>query len=180
VQNKETIVTRHSRKTSRSQIIVILSALVCLGAVTMAAMIAFGPDIRAMFEQGPSPQDVRWGSHDRKQAGICLPSGQFIPWSQLKPELERNLLSQLSPDVPADSTVTAEIHEEKDCWIPSWTVSITNKNGNPIGRMWLGADPRKNWSSDGRIFVGTLDDPTQVWAAFRRYSDGSYRQVPLD
>ena len=120
----------------------------------------------------PEPQQVRWGPVDGREAGICI-SGcdKFIPWIELREEIQQRLLPQVSK-VPLGSTVALKDLAGKQ----DWTVQIIGSSGNEIGHVWFGPDPSNDWAFDGLVRVGKPTVPAVIWDTFQRYSDGSYRK----
>jgi hypothetical protein len=123
----------------------------------------------------PEAQRVAWGpslTPVPREAGICVNNcAEFIPWEELKEELEQQLFPQVSR-VPPGSTVTLKEYGGKQDWI----VQIVDPNWNEVGHVWLGRDPYNNWVDDGLVRVGSPGPPEIVWNTFQRYSDGSYRR----
>jgi formylglycine-generating enzyme required for sulfatase activity/tetratricopeptide (TPR) repeat protein len=118
-------------------------------------------------------QQVGWGpAFYEREAGICVNNcAEFIPWVELKEELQQQLLPQVSR-IPSGSTVTLKDSQEKQDWI----VQVVNQNGDEIGNIWFGTDPYNDWAFDGLVRVGSSSHPVVVWDAFQRHSDGSYRR----
>ena len=125
---------------------------------------------------GLEAQLTRWGPVDGKPAGICINSctaGIFIPWPELKSEIEERLLPQAVRAVPAGSTIVlGEFRGRKD-----WLVQIVNPDGKIVGCVWFGPDPGKKWAWDGLVRLGDApnDHTAVVWQVYQRYSDSSYR-----
>ncbi len=128
----------------------------------------------------PIAQKVRWKSEDEEgNPGLVVESDEgvdFISWSELSLELERELLIQLGR-VLGEKKYKVETGEFKGR--KNWLVALVDEGGNKVGSVWLGGDPYNNWRWDGLVRVGkALDDQTaRVWQIFERYSDGSYRRV---
>ena len=133
------------------------------------------------FGESPQPQKTRWGPVDGKPAGICIDScvtGIFIPWSELKAELEERLLLQVRT-VPIRCTVSlGEFRGRKD-----WIVRVLNPGGEEIANVWFGPDPYNGWAWDGLVRIGISEElgvpAPVVWQIFQRYSDGSYRRIKV-
>lgn len=121
----------------------------------------------------PRAQQVGWGpAFYKRKAGICVNNcAEFIPWVELKEELQQQLLSQLSW-ASRRSTITLKDHPGKQDWI----VQVLDPNGNEIGHVWFGPDPSNNWVFDGLVRVGRPIPPVIVRDTFQRYSDGSYQR----
>lgn len=120
----------------------------------------------------PRAQRVTWRGLITPGISIDDEPGVFIPWSQLKPEIEEQLLPKAARVVPAGSTITpGEFHGQ-----PGFRVLIVNPKGKVIGRVWFGKNPEKDWAHDGLVRIG--DAPTDytwvVWQVYQRYSDGTY------
>jgi transcriptional regulator with XRE-family HTH domain len=126
----------------------------------------------------PSAQLVRWAPTDGLTAGVLIDSigGPFIPWTELKYEIETRLLPKMA-NIPPRSTVRTQAYRgHKD-----FVVRIVNPSGNVIGSVWFGPNPDNNWAYDGLVRTGCSTDAgapqTVVWQVFQRYSDGSYRTL---
>jgi hypothetical protein len=123
------------------------------------------------------PQTVRWGPSDGDPAGIrAFDSGEsdyvFVPWSDLLPELERQLLRQLFADPRGYAFVLKDYHGKAE-----WLVQIVDARGEYYCDVWFGNDPENGWAFDGLVRVGVADEESPVWQAYERYSDGAYRRV---
>jgi hypothetical protein len=119
-------------------------------------------------------QDVRWWIIEGQGPGICIDGcdscDEFIPWADLKGEVQRGLLPQL-PNVPLGSTLAVADFQGRQDWI----VQIIGPDGQEIGHIWFGPDPLNEWKCDGLVRLGNPSYP-EVWGTFRRYSDGSYQK----
>jgi hypothetical protein len=129
------------------------------------------------------PVQVRWGPTDGQRAGIICRSiadpqrEVFIPWDELKTEVEERLLNQCTMHVPAGSKVVLEDYNgQKD-----WLGRIRGNKGNHIGDLWFGTNPDDLWRFDGLVRVGKeiSDGQCTVWQVFQRYSDGSYARLRI-
>jgi hypothetical protein len=118
-------------------------------------------------------QQVGWGpAFYNREAGICINHCiEFIAWSELKEELQQQLLPQIS-QIPAGSMLELKSYQGK----PNWVVQIVNLNQAEIANVWLGPDPYNDWEFDGLVRVGSPGPPAVVWGTFQRYADGSYRR----
>src|ERR1041384_5216946 len=120
-----------------------------------------------LMEELPRPQQTRWGPVDGKPAGICIiacDTGKFIPWDQLKPEIETKLLNQLGRVLsPAYTVSLADFRGRRD-----WIVSVGDSDGKEIANVWFGPDPDKEWAWDGLVRVGEAkkDYSHVVWQVF--------------
>jgi hypothetical protein len=125
------------------------------------------------------PQKVKWGVLDSREPGIVIVDhpGQFVPWAELKEEVEKKLLTQVRA-VPTGSIVTVEDLGDR----PSYVVTIYNPDGKPIGRVWFGTDASNDWRFDGLVRIGSIAwaDPSPVWQIFQRYSDGTYERIRVE
>jgi schlafen family protein len=86
----------------------------------------------------PEPQLVRWGPKDNRPAGISINSakGLFVPWEELKDEIEKKLLIQIRI-IPSDSKVILnDFHGRRD-----WIVKFVSSEGKELGDIWFGVDP---------------------------------------
>ena len=131
------------------------------------------------FVEPAEAQLVRWGPVDHMPPGICIgdcKGGTFVPWIDLKIEVEDMLLPQVRR-VPIGSTVQLRDLGDRKNWI----VRIINPKGLHIGEIWFGPDADSKWKWDGLVRVGGFrvegPDHRLVWQVFQRYSDGSYRRV---
>lgn len=125
----------------------------------------------------PIKQRAFWGVNNGASAGIFINgfNGPFIPWNQLETELNEKVISNCPRLIPVGSKVRlCAFYGKKD-----WLVKIINPQGEQIGDVWLGSDPRKQWKVDGLIRIGfTINDSKWiVWQVSQRYSDGSYRVI---
>lgn len=137
------------------------------------------PNPGSVLSPLPIPQKVRWGPLDGKPAGICIDtchSGLFVPWTELKPEIETLLLPQVR-NVPLGSTVRLGNLEDR----VNWSVRILDPAGEEVGSIWFGVNADARWRWDGLVRLGDSYRPPKsdkvVWQVFERYSDGSYRCV---
>lgn len=122
----------------------------------------------------PEPQKTIWGPNDGKPPGISVEgssSNTFIPWEELKLEVEQRLLNQLGLHIPPNCTVALGSFRGR----PSWLTPIVDREGNRLGEVWFGTDPDNDWARDGLVRAG--DDTYVVWQVFQRYSDGTYRRI---
>ncbi|MEW5767665.1 MAG: hypothetical protein AB1797_08590 [bacterium] len=121
----------------------------------------------------PKAQQVGWGpAFYQRKAGICVNNcAEFIPWVELKEELQQQLLPQLSW-APKGSTIGLKDQPGKQDWI----VQVLDPNRNEIGHVWFGPDPSNNWAFDGLVRVGNPIPPVIIRDTFQRYSDRSYKR----
>jgi transcriptional regulator with XRE-family HTH domain len=121
------------------------------------------------------PQSVRWGPTDGREPGIICyydsSESEFVPWAELKPQIESRLLNQIAFHLPADCQVILDSYRNR----PNWLVRIVDSRKNNLGYVWFGTDPDSNWAFDGLIRAG--NDTYIVWQVFQRHSDGSYTRV---
>ncbi len=122
-------------------------------------------------------QKIYWGVNYSTIPGAYINriDGIFIPWDQLKVELEERVICRCPRIIPATSKVRLEDFYGR----ANWSIWIIDDNGKHIGSVWVGGDPENNWRSDGMIRVGkTINDGEWVvYQILARYSDGSYRMV---
>lgn len=123
----------------------------------------------------PIPQKVKWGPNDGLGAGITVgcKDGIFIPWLTLREEIERQLLIQAGRFIPRNCHVeVGDLFGRKN-----WIVSIFNKAGRELGRVWFGLDPDRDWRFDGLVRIGSVQTiySAEVWEVYQRQSDGTYR-----
>lgn len=122
----------------------------------------------------PEPQETLWGPNNNMPPGICIMSSatsEFIPWVELKPEIESMLLNQLGGHIPPNCTAGLGDYKGR----PNWLTLIIDSTGKQVGEVWYGTDADNNWRYDGLVRVG--DDTYVVWQVFQRYSDGSYLRI---
>lgn len=122
------------------------------------------------------PQRVRWGPSDGRQAGIRVWDSvdieqQFVPWSNLREELMRNLLPQLFANPEGVSFETRDYHGKKE-----WLVQLFQQCESYCD-VWFGDDPGEGWKYDGMIHIGDAENVPHVWQSYQRYSDGTYRRL---
>lgn len=122
-------------------------------------------------------QKVNWGPSDGYEAGIRVfgtddVESSFVPWADLKRELQLQLLPQLFANPKGYVFETKDYHGKK-----GWLVQICNTKGAPYCDVWFGKDPDQGWRFDGMIRVGEASERPHVWQAYQRYSDGSYRRL---
>jgi hypothetical protein len=124
------------------------------------------------------PVLVRWAPDDGKSAGIFVGTEPrcFIPWEQVKAEVETRLLPQLA-NIPVGCAVRTDTYKDHRDFV----VRIADAVGTVIGSVWFGCDPYHGWRYDGLVRVGHSKSAgaaaTIVWQVFQRYSDGSYRRI---
>lgn len=115
---------------------------------------------------------LSWGPDHGRDAGACLDGcSSFIPWSELRDEIERSVLP-MTPNLRTGAAARlASLGGVKDK-----IIQVTDANGNVLGNIWIGVDPASNWRFDGIVRVGANTNPPQVWASFDRLSNGTYRR----
>lgn len=101
--------------------------------------------------------------------------GEFIPWEQLKRELDTRAIVQCPRIIPPGSSVVLNSFHGKD----NWVLEILNDKNESIGSVWIGGNPLDNWSQDGMVRIGkTISDTEwEVYQILARYDDGSYRII---
>lgn len=137
-----------------------------------------------LFREGGSlPQTVRWAPNDNLPAGIRIlaPKDDFIPWEDLKTELERNLLIQIQRDCPGALSVVLKDDVKNGVLIRDRFVRLVDAERKVVGAVWFGGDPDNDWCHDGLVRVGEVlsQSDSNVWQVFQRFDDGSYRRVNL-
>jgi hypothetical protein len=135
----------------------------------------------------PSAQVVQWipDNDGRGTAGlciknwemkssspVCLSTNDFVPWNNLRYELEREVLHNVR-NVPQGSTLALKNGPQGE---RNWIIKVVDQTGNEVANIWIGNDPLNSWSYDGLVRVGYPFSPVTVWATFQRYSDGTYRE----
>ncbi len=122
-------------------------------------------------------QKIYWGVNQGLPAGAFIEKidGEFIPWAELKEELDERALIQCPRIIPPGSLVVLNSFHGKE----NWVVDIQNQNGDIIGSVWIGGNPLDNWSQDGMVRIGKSISDTEwvVYQTLARYTDGSYRLV---
>lgn len=124
------------------------------------------------------PLKVRWGPSDGQPAGIRVWAEEgmdetFIPWSDLQPELQKQLLPQAFADPSGFKFETREHHGK-----PQWLVQVFDDQDELYCDVWFGNDPDNGWSFDGLVRVGDPATAPHAWQVYQRYSDGTYRRLP--
>ena len=124
-------------------------------------------------------QKVRWAPPDGLEAGIRVwrDGGEegarsdeaYIPWHELKTELEHTLLPQLFANPQGYGVRITDYQGKKD-----WLVEVINSTDEPYCQLWFGGNPDQAWTFDGAVRVGDPHTAPYVWQGYRRYSDGSY------
>lgn len=140
---------------------------------------AFRHDDLGVPESQPRGQAqlTRWGPTDGRSPGILITNSganEFIPWTELKPDVERRLLCQLGLHLPANCSVELDEFHGRE----NWLVRILDREGKPLGYVWFGTDADKEWAYDGLVRVG--NENCVVWQTFQRYSDGSYWRIRVN
>lgn len=103
---------------------------------------------------------------------ICRDDSLFIPWSSLKTDLEKNIIREVAL-VPNAATLRLSAGPEGQI---NWIMQVIDSAGKEVAHVWIGSNPLEHWKFDGLIRVGIPSEPPQVWATFRRFSDGSYNR----
>ena len=127
----------------------------------------------------PEPQKTIWGPLHGLATGVYLDSllGVFISWTELKPEIEERLLSQLG----CHQCTVALGGDYSSAIFPALPIQmhIINPAGNPIGDVSFDSHP--DWDVRCDLLVHVCFD-TRVrydspvfWHECQRYSDGTYR-----
>ena|SRR5207247_4332904 len=134
--------------------------------------------VLAEVTASPEPQKTLWGPNNGMPPGICITgsaTGEFVPFTELKPEMETKLFNQLGEHIPPKCTAGLGDWKGRS----NWLTPIIDPDGKKVGEVWLGTDADNNWAYDGLVRVGVAlsDDYAIVWQVFQRYSDGSYRRI---
>ena len=122
----------------------------------------------------PEPQETLWGPNNGKPAGIGITNnaaGEFVPWDELRLEIETRLFNQLGDHIPPKCKAGLGDFKGRRHWL----IRIIDPYGKQVGEVWFGTDPDTNWAYDGLVRVG--NDTYVVWQVFQRYSDRSYRRI---
>lgn len=122
-------------------------------------------------------QKLFWAVNHGLPAGAFIEKvdGEFIPWEQLKNELEVSGIGQCPRIIPVGSTVAlAPFYGKED-----WLINIINPAGEVIGSVWIGGNPMNDWEQDGLIRIGKTISDTEwtVYQVLGRYPDGSHRII---
>ena len=124
-----------------------------------------------------SMQKIYWGVNQGLEPGAYIEriDGEFIPWIQLKKELDERAITQCPRVIPPGSSVSLNSFHGKNNWI----LEIVNENKEVIGSVWIGGNPLNNWIQDGMVRIGkTISDTEwEVYQVLARHEDGSYRIV---
>jgi len=126
-------------------------------------------------EDKAKPQNIKWAVNDGGLPGIRINSDElFVPWADLKPEVEKKLLPQVRV-IPVGSTVELGSFQGRE----NWLVRVFDPDGLEVCHVWFGGDPYNEWKPDYcvRLGVAISNNEHEVWQVFRRYSDKSYRRV---
>jgi hypothetical protein len=125
-------------------------------------------------------QKVAWAPDMGNPPGIQIrePQTALVPWPALKKEVEDRLFGQVE-QIPSRSLARVNSLRGR----PNKIVEIVDPNGQVIGNIWFGKNPRNNaFNWDGLIRVGVPKEMRNdgipiVWETFKRYSDGSYVKI---
>lgn len=120
-------------------------------------------------------QKIFWGVNQGLPAGAYIEqiNGQFIPWRQLKNELEERVIIGCPRIIPVGCKVIKKsFYGKKD-----WVVNIVDSNNNYVASVWIGSNPYDGWSQDGLVRTGRSlsDTEWEVYQIFARFPDGSYK-----
>jgi hypothetical protein len=120
-------------------------------------------------------QRIFWGVNQGLDPGAFIErlNGEFIPWPELKRDLETKVITQCPRIIPVGARVETSDFYNKD----NWVVHIIDTSGKKIGSIWIGGNPAKNWEQDGYIRIGKSNSDTEwvVYQILARFPDGSYR-----
>ena len=121
-------------------------------------------------------QKIYWGVNQGLEPGAFIDriDGEFIPWVQLKQELDERAIVQCPRVIPPGSSVEMNSFHGKD----NWVLEIMNES-NVIGSVWIGGNPLGNWNQDGMVRIGKTvsDTKWEIYQILARYDDGSYRLI---
>lgn len=135
------------------------------------------PTLAATPTSLPSPtafaQHLSWGPDSDLDPGVCIDlCVEFIAWPEVKEEVEFGLLPRMYQVPPGSSLELQDLAGNRNR-----VVAVIDATGSRVGSAWFGRNPELGWDPDGMLRIGT-DIPTlEVWAAFQRFSDGSYRRL---
>jgi hypothetical protein len=127
--------------------------------------------------QAPYAQKVRWKSDElgmeiRAEDENVDNTIRFVPWSDLRKELDKNLLPQMFADPSGYRFEPRDHHGKKNN-----VIRVFDSEGKQVSHLWLGIDPVKH-AKDGLVRLGTCrNTPCEVWQTYRRESDGSYTRL---
>jgi transcriptional regulator with XRE-family HTH domain len=125
------------------------------------------------------PQEACWGPTAGMPAGIiCYQGNQradFVPWADLKKEVEEKLLNQIGKHIPVNCRAVLDDFQGRHDWL----CRIQGVGGSHVGDLWFGTNAERAWRYDGLIRAGKEISTGQceVWQVFRRYSDGTYARI---
>jgi hypothetical protein len=97
----------------------------------------------------------------------------FISWTDLQAELQRQLLPQLFANPSGFKFETRDHHGKSQ-----WLVQVFDDRGDWFCDVWFGNDPDNGWSFDGLVRLGDPVAAPHAWQTYQRYSDGTYRRLP--
>jgi hypothetical protein len=158
--------------------------------MTLTRTRPFRPDILDAFKKyitaikitlkSPSAiggQKIFWGVNQGMNAGAFVNdiNGEFIPWEQLKQEIEERAIIQCPRKIPVGSFIEKFSFYGKEDWV----INIKSKEGRIIGSVWIGGNPAKNFEQDGFIRIGKTESDTkwEVYQVIARFPDSSYRLI---
>ncbi len=129
------------------------------------------------------PQRVLWcaSSNSSKGTGIEVRTDNpshiertvnFIPWHELKLEIEKNLLPRMFAKSSGYRFAIGPHRGKED-----WLMHVVDSNGKPYGDVWFGLDPDTH-QQDGLVRVGSSIRPPHTWQAYQRLSNGTYERLP--
>jgi len=118
-------------------------------------------------------QEVDWVPNDpTRGTGACVDRcAEFISWSNVKKELERQVLPKVK-QIPLGSSLSLVDSRGRR----SWVIQVKSPQGIEVAHLWMGSNPVNSWRYDGLVHVGSPKAPVALWASFQRYSDGIYRR----
>lgn len=132
----------------------------------------------SMVGSKTAPELIRWSPADGGATGLKVFTDgveePFIPWTDLKAELDHQLMPQLFADPAQGWTFALRDQGHK----PDWLMYVVDAKGERYCDVWLGNDPDNGWGWDGLVRVGDSESEPHVWQVYQRYSDGTYRRLP--
>ncbi len=103
---------------------------------------------------------------------ICRYDSLFIPWRDLRTDLEKNILREVGR-VPNAANLRLAAGPQGQL---NWIMQVIDSHGKEVAHIWIGSNPLNRWEFDGLIRIGAPTEPPDVWETFRRFSDGSYKR----
>jgi hypothetical protein len=120
-------------------------------------------------------QVVSWGPNNGRQPGMLIrePHVEFIPWSDLQPELSMRVLRNID-QIPEGSTLRIAPSRNG---ATNAIIEVVSPTQQVVAHVWIGGNPLHGFAEDGLVRVGFWGKPVEIYATFERHTDGSYVRV---